>query len=713
MVGDHNGDGFEDYIFGSSTLHRAIIVMKRNTTYVPMTTDSIVSGEFFRVILGPTGTSMGNVVGGVGDINGDSFDDVIVAAPNGNVAGRNVAGYAFVIFGMTGPFTDLTVTAIWAPSSLGFQVLGVASSTSLLQTTRGARGIGDVNGDGVDDFALCAHNYERPSGQTDEGVVWVIFGKVTPAFSTVDLKLTNLGSDGIYYNGEMAGAKLGHLVMPAGDFNGDGIADFLMGAPDADPTVNGVVRSNAGLAYLIYGSRTSLATTDLTNFVTGNKGVRFVGGASNGGLGRSLAGVGDINDDGKDDIAIGVAFITPAATPERNGAGMVHVIYGTSATFTADFDMIDFNAFNIGFSIYGRAAGINLATVARAGDIDGDGINDILVGGATSSSDIDIVYGQKEERTAHVDTKTADGTSFIYTDGAFNALTFDGGADFNGDGFPDLIIGAQAASVTPEGGGALIATAGAVWMLPGPYIWTSQAPTTAPTPGAPSPEPSRLPSAPPTARPTRDPTARSTRTPTSFPSRDPTLNPTAIPSVYSTIEPSANPSVDLTSSPTDLNPTIAPTLLPSVDPSANPTLDPSAGPSVAPTIHPSAAPSFSPSTTPSIDPSVDPSVTPSFAPSATPSGAPTRAPSASPSKSPSVVPTTTPSQAPSMIPTQSPNANPSVTPSNEPTLHPTVKPSIAATVTPSAIPTIRPTSSVDKDFALTVNVEQVACRCPD
>ena len=206
-VGDHNGDGFQDYIYGSGPLDRAVIVMKRNTTNTPLSIDAIVSSHYFRVIDGPISSYFGHTVGGVGDINADGFDDVIVNALFGEVAGRGSAGYAYVFFGMAGPFTDLTVTADWAASSLGFMILGTYVTTTFLSTPRTAKGLGDVNGDGIDDFAVATRN-------SLAGAVYVIFGKNDSAFTAIDLLPSNFGGNGIYYIG-MSDMGLGYNIMPA------------------------------------------------------------------------------------------------------------------------------------------------------------------------------------------------------------------------------------------------------------------------------------------------------------------------------------------------------------------------------------------------------------------------------------------------------------------------------------------------------------------
>lgn len=656
QIGDHNGDGFVDFIIGVALLNKAVIVMKKNTTYSEVDVVTLVSGQYFRVINGPASSQMGSAVGGIGDINGDSFDDVIIGAGQGTVPSRTgLSGYAYVIFGTLGPFTDLTVTDSWTASSLGFRILGPVAGSGLVALPRTARGLGDVNNDGIDDFAISARLYKGTSSKTSAGVVWVIFGKTGSAFDTIDLLPANFGTNGIYFTGAAASDSFGYTVMPAGDFNNDGIADFLVGAASYDPpTVNSVTRVDAGAAYLLYGSTTALVTMDMSTFVTGSKGVRFLGAAAGDNFGSALSGVGDVNGDGIDDIAIGAPTSDPLT---RSNAGTVYVIYGSSVVFAADVDLITFNDFSIGFAIYGRVTIDQLSTVAPAGDINRDGVADILVGSPSASTRNHLIFGQTDARTTHVDTKTDDVISFYFLDSAYLGYALDGGQDLNGDGIPDILLAGYLADVTVESGGTSINNAGAVWLLPGPFIYPPK----------------------PSASPTIMRTAVPTRTPTFGPSRAPTIAPSNVPTVHPTVLQSAAPTFEETPVPS-----VGPSPTSTVPPSAIPTEQASAPPSAGPSEEPSAQPSAAPTA----DPSAVPSMNPTQTPSATPSASPSVHPSVNPSPSPSLVPTLTPSAAPTASPTELPSAQPSV----------------AATFAPSLVPTARPT--VDP-YMVELGIEQV------
>lgn len=679
QAGDHNGDGFDDFVFSSALLAKAVIVMKGNSTYSELDIANIVSDQYFRVITGPTGSNLGSCVGGIGDINDDGFDDVLIGARTAEVSGRGAAGFAFALFGMKGPFTDIAVAADWIASTIGFVLLGPSSTSLFVGINQSGRGLGDVNDDGVDDFALSARWYPGTTGRNNAGTVFVIFGKTTPAFTNIDLLLVpdNFGSShGVYFTGSAISDNFGIAVKPAGDFNGDGIADFLIGATGFDPpAVNSVARANAGAVYLVHGSATNLVNTDMLNFVTGSRGVRFLGAAAADAAGNDHGGVGDINGDGIDDIAIGAPY---ADTLSRSNAGAVYVIYGTTSVFSADVDLLSFvTSSSFGFAIYGRAMDMLLSTIAPAGDINRDGANDILLGGGGGTSRAHLIPGQTTARTTPVDTLTDDVLTFYLTDGAFLGLSLDGG-DFNGDGNPDILLSGFRAAVTPESNtSATLAGAGAVWMISGLSLFPS--PTANPS-AAPSIVPSILPSAMPSFQPSIQPSLQPSIQPSIAPSNtDPTIDPTIAPSAYPSFAPSEPPSV-----------------VPSVGPSAQPSQDPSAAPSANPSFSPSARPSVAPSLVPTTQPSLDPTLAPTADPSVKPSTQPSLPPSLSPSTSPSAVPSMDPSAAPSAAPTLVPTASP--------TIDPTARPTAVPTVVPSLVPTMRPTS---KQYQVVLVVEQV------
>src|SRR4051794_14119302 len=173
---------------------------------------------------------------------------------------------------------------------------------------------GDVNGDGVPDMAIGAPLAD-PAGRTDAGAVYVVFGARPLAPKTA---LGTLGGAGFVIQGATPGDVAGTALAGAGDVNGDGRADLLVGAPHAsDKGPDG----NAA-AYVVFG-KADAAPADLGTL--GNGGIEIRGAASGDDTGAAVAGLGDVNGDGRPDVAIGV----PRA---GNGdAGAAYVVFGTAA----------------------------------------------------------------------------------------------------------------------------------------------------------------------------------------------------------------------------------------------------------------------------------------------------------------------------------------------------------------------------------------------
>ncbi len=141
-------------------------------------------------------------------------------------------------------------------------------------------------------------------------------------------------------------------------------------------------------------SKAALATLDMSTFVTGVVGVRFGADAYNQ-LGSALGGVGDVNGDGFDDIALGAKH---ANLPDSESAGVVCVIFGNANIYASDVDLRNYAASLLGFAIYGSSPLANLHLVAPAGDINGDGVH--------------IVHGQVAPRATNVDTLTDKAVTF-------------------------------------------------------------------------------------------------------------------------------------------------------------------------------------------------------------------------------------------------------------------------------------------------------------
>jgi hypothetical protein len=344
------------------------------------------TGSVIHVVAGggSAGRGLGHAVAGAGDVDGDGFADVIVGYRSGNAAAGTNAGAAQVISGRDG-------TLLWT-------LLGSAAQDEL---GRSVDGVGDVDGDGTDDVVVGAAG-EDANG-LDAGAVYVLSGRD----GTVLHRLV----------GDFASMRLGYAVSGAGDVDGDGAPDLIVGGQPEPLTPQPV-----GFARL-YSGRDGTVLRDL------------IGPTSLSRLGCAVDAAGDVDGDGTPDVVVG-DWRDPAA---GNQAGSVSVFSGADGSRIHYF-VGDKSNDRLGLS------------VSAAGDVDGDGVPDVL--GATPIASGAMPYAGLVRVWSG-----ADG-SVLHSLSGNAMLAFFGGSaagvgDFDGDGRDDFAIGAYADSA----GGA---TAGSV-----------------------------------------------------------------------------------------------------------------------------------------------------------------------------------------------------------------------------------------------------------
>ncbi|HMR34417.1 MAG TPA: hypothetical protein PKA13_25445 [Geminicoccaceae bacterium] len=380
-AGDVNGDGIDDLIVGASgsfieDFGAAYVVFGRTdgfTSSVGLV--DIAAGRGGFKIQGEDADDLaGWSVSSVGDLNADGIDDLIVGAPfNGN------GGAAYVVFGRNIGFTSPVDLSDIATGSGGFKILGENAFDDAGLRVSAA---GDVNGDGIHDLIVGA--LLNDSAGRNAGAAYVVFGRVDGFTSPVDLKDIAVGRGGFKIQGENASDYAGSSVSAAGDVNGDGIDDLIVGAPERI--------SDEGAAYVVFG-RTSRFTSplDLGDIAAGRGGFKIEGGDHYRTTGGSSAG--DVNGDGIDDL------IVSASGDDDSSVGVAFVVFGKATGFAASVDLVDIAAGRGGFKIEGGDSGPGM--VSEAGDVNGDGIDDLIVGAsdnevADRAGAAYVIFGQPD-----------------------------------------------------------------------------------------------------------------------------------------------------------------------------------------------------------------------------------------------------------------------------------------------------------------------------
>lgn len=372
-AGDFNGDGFDDLLLGTpaTTLDAKVnagetyLIFGKATGYTPTFDLASLNGTNGFTIQGEEELDFfGYAVDGIGDINNDNFDDIIISAPFASPNQKSKAGIAYIIFGQNTTTPSLLPVANLNGTN-GFRINGQTAYQFLGYSVSGA---GNFDNDNFDDVLIGAYSADV-SDKVDAGQSYLIYGQSAPYASTIEL--TSLtGPTGFAINGINAGDFSGWAVSEAGDVNKDGFGDILIGAPAASNP-----KEQAGEVYVLFG-KTNRSTVFNLNTLNGNNGFTLKGIEIQDHVGAALSSVGDVNRDGIDDILIGAKN----ASPNGFASGTAYLFFGKENSFATSFNLSDLDGTN-GLSILGKSKDYQLgAALSGLGDVDGDSFNDFIIG---------------------------------------------------------------------------------------------------------------------------------------------------------------------------------------------------------------------------------------------------------------------------------------------------------------------------------------------
>ncbi|WP_062226090.1 Ig-like domain-containing protein [Aureimonas frigidaquae] len=413
-AGDVNGDGYDDLVLGGATNTpytgggRAYVVFgKSDGAEVKISSVSSGNGGF-AIISEMTMAGAGYSVGGLGDVNGDGLSDVLISS----YMTDNKAGRVHVVYGKRDG-TAVNLSDVTGRNG-GFAIISEGNSSLAGYAVASA---GDVNGDNIADMLISATDAIGDSG-TRSGVTYVVFGTRQPT-ANIQLSAIAAGQGGFVIQSGASNTEAGYSVSTAGDVNGDGYADILLGDLGYDVI---------GRAYVIFG-KSDTSAVHLSSVSAGTGGFAIAGHCNYDGVGISVSYAGDMNGDGLSDIVVGAR--------QSGDNGRMVVVFGKHDTSIVDINTVKDGIG--GFAFLGESVSSTAgAMVSYAGDLNGDGLSDVIVAAPYMEIDGDINTGRAyvvfgttsaDVYTTAVDKMGGNGADTLSDDGVAKTLVGGAGND--------------------------------------------------------------------------------------------------------------------------------------------------------------------------------------------------------------------------------------------------------------------------------------------
>jgi len=395
-VGDINGDGFMDLALRLSTNHYFLLGQAGGFQGVLPLSAAIAAGQMLRTeVIAPDDEDFSTGLTRIDDVNGDGIDDWLIGTYI--LGGEEVlveSNVTYIVFGSGQVPATIDLTSL--DDSSGYRIDGpvILGRSENYDGTSSISYAGDINGDGIGDFFF---NALADDDALDRSV-FVVFGQANGAPATLDGRLLD-GSNGFRIDQTLPDTTgFGNVVPGRSDVNGDGLDDLLIAASDAGLGGEGL----SGSVYVVFGRAGGFpAVLDVTT-LDGSNGFRM-DGRGNEQAGSSVSSA-DFNGDGIDDILIG----TTAPVDEEEGfSSDAYVVFGKPGGFDVTFALGDLDGSN-GFRIIDSASeSVQLSQISRAGDFNGDGIEDLVVADG-SSGNVYVIYGRNGGFAPILDLATFD-----------------------------------------------------------------------------------------------------------------------------------------------------------------------------------------------------------------------------------------------------------------------------------------------------------------